>query len=57
MMPIFGLASSIHDTVNRIAGMTVLSVVVLMVGALVDRLERYLLRWKLERSVSNKQLV
>jgi sulfonate transport system permease protein len=51
-------AEGVFDTTGVFAGMVVLSVVVLAVGALVDRLERYLLRWKLERSAApGKQLV
>jgi NitT/TauT family transport system permease protein len=43
-------AEGVFDTTGVFAGMVVLSAVVLAVGALVDRLERYLLRWKIERS-------
>ena len=39
-------AEGVFDTTGVFAGMTILAGVVLMVGALVDRLERYLLRWK-----------
>jgi NitT/TauT family transport system permease protein len=50
-------AEGVFDTTGVFAGMAVLSAVVLLVGALVDRLERYLLRWKLERSATpGKQL-
>jgi NitT/TauT family transport system permease protein len=43
-------AEGVFDTTGVFAGMAVLGAVVLAVGGLVDRLERYLLRWKLERS-------
>jgi sulfonate transport system permease protein len=43
-------AEGVFDTTGVFAGMVVLSSVVLVVGAVVDRLERYLLRWKLERT-------
>jgi NitT/TauT family transport system permease protein len=47
----------VFDTTGVFAGMAVLGAVVLVVGALVDRLERYLLRWKIERSAApGKQL-
>jgi NitT/TauT family transport system permease protein len=49
-------AEGVFDTTGVFAGMTVLGAVVLAVGALVDRLERYLLRWKLERSDSQGKL-
>jgi len=50
-------AEGVFDTTGVFAGMAVLGAVVLMVGALVDRLERYLLRWKPERSAApNRQL-
>ena len=39
-------AEGVFDTTGVFAGMTILSGVVLIVGALVDRLERRLLRWK-----------
>ncbi len=51
-------AEGVFDTTGVFAGMTVLSIVVLMVGALVDRLERYLLRWKPDHSAArDRQLV
>lgn len=51
-------AEGVFDTTGVFAGMTVLSVVVLMVGLLVDRLERYLLRWKPDASAArDRQLV
>jgi NitT/TauT family transport system permease protein len=43
---IISQAEGVFDTTGVVAGMFVLGVVVLIVGALVDRLERYLLRWK-----------
>jgi len=39
-------AEGVFDTTGVFAGMTILAGVVLCVGAGVDRLERYLLRWK-----------
>lgn len=39
-------AEGVFDTAGVFAGMTVLAVVVLAVGAFVSRVERYLLRWK-----------
>ncbi|MCZ2148021.1 MAG: ABC transporter permease [Bryobacterales bacterium] len=39
-------AEGVFDTTGVFAGMAILAGVVLAVGALVDRLERYLLRWK-----------
>ncbi len=39
-------AEGVFDTTGVFAGMTVLAAVVLVVGAGVDRLERWLLRWK-----------
>ena len=39
-------AEGVFDTTGVFAGMTVLAVVVLGVGAGVSRLERWLLRWK-----------
>jgi len=43
-------AEGVFDTTGVFAGMTVLSAGVLMVGAAVDRLERWLLRWKPDRT-------
>ena len=43
-------AEGVFDTTGVFAGMTVLAVVVLLVGAGVDRLERWLLRWKPDRA-------
>lgn len=40
-------AEGVFDTTGVFAGMTILAAVVLCVGAVVDRLERYLLRWKM----------
>jgi len=39
-------AEGVFDTTGVFAGMAILAAVVLAVGMLVDRLERYLLRWK-----------
>ena len=39
-------AEGVFDTTGVFAGMAVLASVVLVVGILVDRLEGYLLRWK-----------
>ena len=43
-------AEGVFDTTGVFAGITVLSAGVLMVGIAVDRLERWLLQWKPERS-------
>jgi NitT/TauT family transport system permease protein len=43
-------AEGLFDTTGVFAGMTVLAGVVLVVGAGVNRLERWLLRWKPERA-------
>jgi NitT/TauT family transport system permease protein len=43
-------AEGVFDTTGVFAGMTVLSAGVLLVGAAVDRLERWLLRWKPDRA-------
>lgn len=43
-------AEGVFDTTGVFAGMTILAAVVLCVGAMVDRLERYLLRWKARHS-------
>lgn len=43
-------AEGVFDTTGVFAGMTVLAAVVLMVGAGVERLERWLLRWKPENA-------
>jgi NitT/TauT family transport system permease protein len=45
-------AEGVFDTTGVFAGMTVLAAVVLAVGAVVNRLERWLLRWKPERQAS-----
>jgi NitT/TauT family transport system permease protein len=50
-------AEGTFDTTGVFAGMTVLSAGVLMVGALVDRLERRLLRWKPGRTGSASEEV
>ncbi len=44
-------AEGVFDTTGVFAGMTVLAAVVLMVGAAVERLERWLLRWKPESPI------
>lgn len=47
-------AEGVFDTTGVFAGMTILAAVVLLVGVAVNRLERWLLRWKPTRSdVSN----
>ncbi len=43
-------AEGVFDTTGVFAGMTILAAVVLIVGAGVNRLERWLLRWKPERA-------
>ena len=45
-------AEGVFDTTGVFAGMTILAAVVLIVGAGVNRLERWLLRWKPERAPS-----
>lgn len=45
-------AEGVFDTTGVFAGMVVLSAVVLSVGVGVDRLERWLLRWKPERQAA-----
>ncbi len=49
-------AEGVFDTTGVFAGMTVLSAFVLLVGAGVNRLERWLLRWKPERSGDGGQM-
>jgi NitT/TauT family transport system permease protein len=49
-------AEGVFDTTGVFAGMTVLAGVVLAVGALVDRLERWLLRWKPEREPAGRAM-
>jgi NitT/TauT family transport system permease protein len=49
-------AEGVFDTTGVFAGMTVLALVVLVVGALVNRLERWLLRWKPERETSGQAM-
>ncbi len=46
-------AEGVFDTTGVFAGMVVLSAVVLIVGRGVDRLERWLLRWKPDRTADN----
>ena len=45
-------AEGVFDTIGVFAGMAILSIVVLVIGMLVERLERYLLRWKAHSSNS-----
>ncbi len=45
-------AEGVFDTTGVFAGMVILALVVLCVGAGVDRLERYLLRWKAHNSAT-----
>jgi NitT/TauT family transport system permease protein len=47
-------AEGVFDTTGVFAGMAILAGVVLAVGVLVDRLERYLLRWKPRNTESVK---
>lgn len=49
-------AEGVFDTTGVFAGMAVLSAVVLVVGYGVNRLERWLLRWKPERSINLRQV-
>jgi NitT/TauT family transport system permease protein len=49
-------AEGVFDTTGVFAGMTVLAGVVLLVGAGVTRLERWLLRWKPDRESSARQM-
>ncbi len=49
-------AEGVFDTTGVFAGMTILAGVVLLVGAGVDRLERWLLRWKPNRETSARQV-
>jgi NitT/TauT family transport system permease protein len=49
-------AEGVFDTTGVFAGMTVLSVVVLAVGSGVNRLEKWLLRWKPDRAIEAKQV-
>ena len=49
-------AEGVFDTTGVFAGMTVLSIVVLAVGYGVNRLERWLLRWKSERATEAGQI-
>jgi NitT/TauT family transport system permease protein len=50
-------AEGVFDTTGVFAGMVILSLVVLGVGRGVDRLERWLLRWKPERGRSRAEEV
>ena len=47
---IIAQAEGVFDTTGVFAGMTVLALGVLLVGGVVDRLERRLLRWKPNRA-------
>jgi NitT/TauT family transport system permease protein len=49
-------AEGVFDTTGVFAGMTVLAAFVLVVGAIVSRLERRLLRWKPANSVETRQI-
>jgi NitT/TauT family transport system permease protein len=49
-------AEGVFDTTGVFAGMTVLAAVVLMVGAGVNRLERWLLRWKPEHAERTREM-
>jgi NitT/TauT family transport system permease protein len=49
-------AEGVFDTTGVFAGMTVLATVVLVVGAMVNRLERWLLRWKPEREAAGQTI-
>jgi NitT/TauT family transport system permease protein len=49
-------AEGVFDTTGVFAGMTVLSMVVLIVGYGVNRLERWLLRWKPDRETQTRQV-
>jgi NitT/TauT family transport system permease protein len=53
---IISQAEGVFDTTGVFAGMTVLAGVVLAVGAAVNRVERWLLRWKPEREASGRAL-
>jgi NitT/TauT family transport system permease protein len=48
-------AEGVFDTTGVFAGMTVLAAGVLVVGAVVNRLERHLLRWRPERVGSSEE--
>ena len=50
-------AEGIFDTTGVFAGMTVLAMAVLVVGAVVGRVERRLLRWKPEREPATRGMV
>jgi NitT/TauT family transport system permease protein len=49
-------AEGVFDTTGVFAGMAVLATVVLVVGAMVNRLERWLLRWKPERESASQAI-
>jgi NitT/TauT family transport system permease protein len=49
-------AEGVFDTTGVFAGMTVLAGVVLAVGGIVNRVERWLLRWKPERQASDRAM-
>jgi NitT/TauT family transport system permease protein len=49
-------AEGVFDTTGVFAGMTVLAAVVLVVGAVVSRVERWLLRWKPQQSAANREM-
>ncbi|MGH9722835.1 MAG: ABC transporter permease, partial [Bryobacteraceae bacterium] len=50
-------AEGVFDTTGVFAGMAILAAVVLLVGAGVSRLERWLLRWKPERGAQSKEVM
>ena len=50
-------AEGVFDTTGVFAGMTVLSAVVLIIGAGISRLERWLLRWKPRREAEPQRIV
>ncbi|HUQ93467.1 MAG TPA: ABC transporter permease [Bryobacteraceae bacterium] len=50
-------AEGVFDTTGVFAGMTILAAVVLLVGAGVNRLERWLLRWKPEPGGATREVV
>jgi NitT/TauT family transport system permease protein len=49
-------SEGVFDTTGVFAGMTVLATVVLVVGAMVNRLERWLLRWKPDREPAGQAI-
>jgi NitT/TauT family transport system permease protein len=53
---IISQAEGVFDTTGVFAGMAVLAAVVLAVGVVVNRLERWLLRWKPERDAAGRAI-